>query len=173
MLWIFWLAAALILLFGFVVFFGAPYVPSKKRELKHAFDELYALGPSDTLVDIGSGDGIVLRQAAKYGAKAVGYELNPLLVLISRWLSRREQNVTVHTANFWHAKFPKSTTVVYTFGEKRDIAKMAKKVEDEANRLGKPLAFISYAFKVPGQTPQKTLGAYYLYEYSPLQIKKA
>ena len=170
---LYWLATAIVLLFGFVVFFGAPYVPSKRRDLAQAFDELYPLGPDDVLVDIGSGDGVVLRQAAKKGAKAVGYELNPLLVVLSRFLSRREPKVVIYLANFWKAKLPADTTVVYTFGETRDITKMAKKVENEALRLEKTLIFISYAFAVPGQKPHKTLGAYFLYKYAPLQIKKA
>lgn len=172
-MWAVWLAIAVVLAFGFVVFWGAPYVPSKRRELAQAFDDLYPLDADDVLVDIGSGDGIVLRQAAKKGAKAIGYELNPFLVLLSRWLSRGEPKITVHLANFWQVPLPADTTVVYTFGESRDIAKMAKKVEKEAQRLERPLVFISYAFAVPGQTPHKTLGAYFLYEYAPLQIKKA
>lgn len=168
-----WLAGAVILMFGFVVFKGAPYVPSKKRELIEAFDELYHVDASDVLVDIGSGDGIVLREAAKRGARAIGYELNPILVVISRWLSRNDPRVTVYLADYWRTTFPLETTVVYTFGESRDIIKMAQKVAREAERLGRPLVFISYGFAVPGQTPAKKIGAYFLYQYTPLQIKRA
>lgn len=172
-MWGLWLCMIVIVLFGFVVFRGAPYVPSKRREIAQAFTELYELDGSDLLVDIGSGDGIVLREAARRGAKAVGYELNPLLVLISRFISRNDNKVHVYLADFWHVKLPVGTTVVYTFGESRDIARMAKKVAEEANSLGKPLAFISFGFMVPGQEPLKKIGAYYLYQYSPLHIKKA
>jgi hypothetical protein len=162
-----------IVLFGFVVFRGAPYVPSKRKEIAQAFTELYALDNDDLLVDIGSGDGIVLREASRRGARAVGYELNPLLVLISRFISRKDDKVSTYLADFWRVKLPAETTVVYTFGESRDIARMAKKVSEEADRLGKPLAFISFGFMVPGQEPLKKLGAYYLYQYTPLHIKKA
>jgi len=163
----------IVLLFGFVVFFGAPYVPSKKGETERAFDELYPLGPTDTLVDIGSGDGIVLRLAAKRGAKAVGYEINPVLVVISRWLSRSNLKVTVFFASFWRAELPAETTVVYVFGDSRDIKKMAGKVQDTASRLGRPLSFISYAIAVPEMTPVKQVGAHYLYTIEPLQIEAA
>ena len=172
-MWGLWLCMIVVILFGFVVFRGAPYVPSKRREIVQAFTELYALDADDLLVDIGSGDGIVLREAARQGARAVGYELNPILVLISRVISRKEKNIRVVLADFWRVKLPDETTVVYTFGESRDIARMAKKVASEANRLGKPLAFISFGFKVPGQEPLKNIGAYYLYQYTPLHIKKA
>lgn len=166
-------ACIVFLVFGFVVFFGAPYVPSKRSDVRRAFDELYPLGPKDTLVDIGSGDGIVLRQAAARGATAVGYEIQPLLVLLSRWLSRTSPQVTVHLASFWNAQFPPETTVVYTFGDSRDIKKMAGVVQRAATELGRPLAFISYAIAVPGLEPQKKVGAHYLYELQPLQTDAA
>ena len=171
-MWGFGLLIGLILLFGLVVLRGAPYVPSKRREVRQAFTELYPLGRDDLVVDIGSGDGIVLREAVRRGARAMGYELNPVLVLISRWLSRHEADVTVRLADFWFVSLPPDTTVVYTFGESRDIARMAKKVANEATRLNKPLVFISYGFMVPGQQPHKQLGAYHLYQYAPLHIEK-
>ncbi len=171
-MWV-WLLALVVVMFGFVVFRGAPYVPSRKRQLEVAFKELYHLDDSDVLVDIGSGDGIVLRTAAEYGAKAIGYELNPILVLITRILSRHQSNVVVYLADFWFVQLPAETTVVYVFGESRDIRKMAKKVQDESIRLEKMLSLISYGFQIPGQTPVKVVGAYFLYEFSPLQGSKA
>ena len=171
MMWI--VGFCVVLLFGFVVFFGAPYVPSKKSDVKRAFGELYPLGEDDTLVDIGSGDGVVLRLAAARGARAVGYEINPVLVVISRWLSRSMPNVSVVFLSFWRADLPPETTVVYTFGDSRDIVKMAGKVQDTATRVGRPIFFISYAFEVPGMNPVKAVGAHYLYKISPLQMKKA
>ena len=51
----FWLLFAIVVIFGFVVCRGAPYVPSRKRELAVAFDQLYPLGSKDVLVDIGAG----------------------------------------------------------------------------------------------------------------------
>lgn len=172
-MWGLWVLAFLIITFGFVVFRGAPYVPSRKRELAQAFEELYSLDDSDVLVDIGSGDGIVLREAAKRGAVAIGYELNPILVLISRWLSRGQSGVRVYLADFWFVRLPADTTVVYTFGESRDIAKMAEKVASEAVRLQKPLFFISYGIAVPHVAPIKQVGAYYLYQFAALQMDEA
>lgn len=172
-MWWLWLLLAVVVLFGFVVFRGAPYVPSRKRELIDAFDRLYPINSHDTLVDIGSGDGIVLREAAKRGARAIGYELNPILVLISRLLSRHNSRIATHLADFWSVQLPSETTVVYVFGESRDITKMAQKVEDEAIRIGKTLAFISYGFAVPGKTPAKKVGAYYLYQFVALHTGEA
>lgn len=154
---------------GFVAFTGAPYVPSKRRDVRVAFTELYKLSQHDVLVDIGSGDGIVLREASRCGATAIGYEIHPLLVAISRFLSRHDSLVHVKLANFWREEMPDTTTVVYTFGDARDITKMYKKVQSEASRLGRPLQFITYGFDVPGVSASRVAGAHYLYVVKPLQ----
>ncbi|MNH50397.1 hypothetical protein D3C73_20110 [compost metagenome] len=165
-----WIAVGILALFGFVVLRGAPYVPTKKRDLEQAFDELYPLNKTDVLVDIGSGDGVVLRQAAKRGAKAVGYELNPLLVLISKLLARRYGSlITIRLVDFWLTRLPDDVTIVYTFGESRDIRKMYNKVVQEATRLHKPIYFMSYGFAVPAVAPVAKNRVAYLYKASPLQ----
>ena len=164
-----WVFLGLLLLFGVVVFRGAPYVPSKKRDIALAFDELYKLSEKDMLVDIGSGDGVVLRLAAKKGARAVGYEINPLLVLISRFLSRHEGNIVIKWADFWLSKLPDGTTVVYTFGESRHIAKMLDYVQREAIRLNKDLYLISYGFEVPDQKYYRRSSLHFMYKLEPLQ----
>lgn len=173
MTWLFWAFSIVVLAFGFVVFWGAPYVPSKKKDLARALDELYPVGAGDVLVDIGSGDGLVLRAAARRGAKAIGYELNPLLVMISRLLSRNMPGIATYVANFWHIRLPHDTTVIYVFAVSRDIGRLTQKITEEATRLGRPLPLISYGCEVPGHTPLKTLGAHSLYEFTPLQASKA
>lgn len=164
-----WLLFGVVMFGGFMAFTGAPYVPSRRRDLAQAFTELYKLSSVDTLVDIGSGDGVVLRTAARYGARAVGYEINPALALIARWLSRHDRLVTVQIANFWRQKLPDETTVVYTFGDGRDIEKMYQLVLREATRLQRELVFISYGFAVPNVKSARSAGAYFLYRAKPLQ----
>lgn len=164
-----WIFFGFILLFGFVVFWGAPYVPSKRTDLAQAFEELYKIGPSDLLVDIGSGDGVVLRAAASRGACALGYELNPLLVAISMLICRPYKRIGIKLTNYFLASFPSNTTVVYVFSDSRDIAKVYELVQTQASRLGRKLAFISYAFKVPDIKPDKSIGVHHLYMVEPLQ----
>lgn len=166
-----WLSilAGVILVFGFVVFWGAPYVPSKSREAHHALTKLRPLTSDDLLVDIGSGDGIILRIAAAQGARAVGYELNPVLVLISKFLCRQYPGVQTRTANFYLVTLPADTTVVYTFGDSRDITKMAKYVQTQATKLGHSIDFVSFAFTVPGLKPVKQSPTHHLYRFDPLQ----
>lgn len=163
------IAAGFVFLVGFVAFTGAPYVPSRRADIQRVFTDLYPLSAKDLVVDIGSGDGVVLRTVSKLGARAVGYEIHPILVLISRILSRGDDKVRVKLANFWRAPLPGETTAVYTFGEARDIAKMYARVQQEATRLGRPLTFISYAFNISGITPDASDKSYFLYVVKPLQ----
>jgi hypothetical protein len=161
----------IVLMFGLVVFRGAPYVPSRRRDIEKAFTDLYPLGPNDLLVDIGSGDGVILRQAARQGARAVGYEINPILVVLSKLFARPYQSrISVHLADFWFVRIPDDTTIVYTFGESRDITKMYQKVYTEAQRLKRPLYFMSYGFTVPGEVILRSDGPCHLYLVNPLQV---
>lgn len=170
---VFWIFAGIVLAFGFVVFWGAPYVPSKKKDLAQALDKLYPVDKDDVLIDIGSGDGVVLRAAAKRGARAIGYELNPILVAISNFLSRRESRVSSHVANFWYIKLPPETTVIYVFAVSRDIAKLTRKLDAEALRLNKSFKVITYGSEVPDRKAVATVGAHNLYEFTPLQTREA
>jgi hypothetical protein len=53
-----------------------PYVPTPPEVVKKMLD-LAKVGPNDVVYDLGSGDGrIVIMAAQKYGAKAVGVELD-------------------------------------------------------------------------------------------------
>lgn len=169
---ILWLVFGLVLIFGGTAFLGAPYVPSRRRDVRRAFDKLYRLKADDLLVDIGSGDGVVLRQAANAQAKAVGYEINPVLVIISRWLSRKHRNVRVCLANFWHSQLPDETTVVYLFGDGRDIKRMDNWLQKQTDMLARPLMVISYGFSLPDRQVLRKEGAHYLYQINPLHPRE-
>lgn len=159
------------LLFLLVVFRGAPYVPSRARDIEGAFEHLYPLGPSDLVVDVGSGDGIVLRAAARRGAQALGYELNPLLVLVSRWLSRHQPRVRVKLADAWITDLPADTTLVYVFSTSRDIEKLGRWVDKQSDQLGRTLYLMSYGIKLD-RTEYRAQGPYYLYRITPLHQEK-
>lgn len=166
--WLLLLIGIIVLFFGFVVFRGSPYVPSRKKYIRQAFKKLYPLTSADLLVDIGSGDGIVLREAAKTGALAVGYEINPILVLISRLLSRKHNRITIHLANFWTSSLPNETTVVYVFSVTRDMRKIIEKLQVETNWLAHPLNIISFGSEFQDIKLVKKLGPYHLYILYPL-----
>ena len=151
-------------LFMFAAFTGAPYVPSSTSELEEAFTKLYKLSRKDLLIDLGSGDGVVLKMASRHGAQALGVEINPLLVLTTRMRLRKEKHVRVVCKNFYKMDFPPETTVVYVFSDSRDIRKIAKLVQKQSAALGHPIYLISNAFEVPGLEIQKQHRAHYLYK---------
>lgn len=172
LLWI--LLGIILIFFGLVVFHGSPYVPTRKVYIRQALKELYKISPNDVLVDIGSGDGTVLREAAEIGVKkAVGYEINPFLVLISKFLSRKYKNIDVKLADFWLISLPDDTTVIYIFSVTRDIKNITKFIQKESNRLKKSLYVISYGNEINNIELIKKLGAFRLYIFKPLQSHKA
>ena len=171
--WWLWAILLVFLAFGFVVVRGAPYVPSHRRFVRIAFTELYPLSKDDVLVDLGSGDGIVLRLAAEKGARAIGYELNPILVLLSRFLSREYPTVSTQTADFWRTEMPLKTTVVYAFSVSRDIPKLERKLQQTATACGHPVSLITYGAKLKNREPVKMVHAHALYVFTPEPLQQA
>lgn len=168
MSWIGWLIlGGLALFFGGTALTGAPYVPSRRQDLRRAFDELCELDDDDVVVDFGCGDGVVLRQVAGRGARAIGYELNPVLVLIARWLSRNQPLVQVKLANMWRVELPHETTLVYLFGDGRDIGRMERWLGAQVQKRGCSLSVMSYGFELPSHKPIRTVGAHHLYRLEP------
>ncbi len=66
-----------------------PYVPTSKPVVDRML-EMAAVDSSDTVYDLGSGDGrIVIQAAQKYGARGVGVEIDPELVREARKNARK------------------------------------------------------------------------------------
>ena len=152
--------------FLLTIFFGAPYVPTHKSDLFKLFETIN-LSKEDILVDIGSGDGVVLKVANNFNAKAIGFEINPFLVLISKIKLRKQQNCQIYLKNFWRA-FPISNiTIFYTFGHAERIEKMLKLAQIQANFQKMPLLFISYGFEIKNLKPFRISGAHYIYKIQP------
>ncbi len=153
-------------LFVLTVFFGAPYVPTRKKWALQAMD-LAKIDKDDVVVDLGSGDGVILKLAAARGARAVGFEINPILVAIS-WLRLRKvrSRTKTHLRNFWHTDLPIETTTIYVFIESRDLHKLRKYLVKQKRRIAKnrPLKIVSFGFEIPEMRAKKQLGGMNLYE---------
>jgi SAM-dependent methyltransferase len=155
------LIVVVVLLFGFVVLIGgAPYLPTLKPQIATALD-LLDLQPGETMLELGSGDGRVLRAAAERGWKAVGYELNPLLVLASKWHTRKYDNVTIIWGNVWSKTWPEAQGV-YVFGLDKIMKSLDKKFIQYPH---KPLKVVSFTFQIPGKRPLKSQRGVFLYQY--------
>ena len=173
MIWLIVAVLVVVIIFSFSVFRGSPYLPSHKLDVRQSFIELYHLDKKDVLVDIGSGDGVILREATRLGACAVGYEINPILFLISWFLSRNDKKVTVVFADFWISSLPHDVTIVYVFSASRDIKKIVKRLQNEADRLGRLISVISYGARFNGMKEVNSIGPHHLYAFHPLQSDKA
>lgn len=151
----------LILIFGFVVFFGAPYLPTLKNQQEAALD-LLGLKPGDTLLELGSGDGKVMRAAAKRGVNVVGIELNPVLVLVSKIVTfKYRKQVKVVWGNYWSVDWP-SCQGIYVFLITGYMDKLDQKIVD--SKL-KNIKLASNAFEIYGKKPIKQKNGVYLYKY--------
>lgn len=150
--------------FAMVVFRGAPYVPTHKRILQEAFDELQ-LKSGSVVVDLGSGDGVMLKFAAQKGYKAVGYEINPILCLISYFRCYKYRKmVKIYWRDFWATDLPKDTGAVYVFLADAFMQKFKVKMQQQAKLLNKELIIVSNGFKVPGLKPEKILKGVNIYK---------
>lgn len=157
----FWISGALIVVFGLAILFGAPYLPVLKTQMKTSLD-LLGLKPGQKIIDLGSGDGRFLLMAAQKGLIAVGYEINPILVLISRLRTRRYRSqVTILWKNYWKEDWPK-TNAIFVFS----ISKYMKKLNNKIIQYNhKPVKLVSVGYKIPGVTSDKHENGVFLYEY--------
>lgn len=169
MLWLY-IFGAFVVVFGVSVFFGAPYVPSLRKEIKRLFDKALPLSAADVVLDLGSGDGLVLREVSSRGARAVGYEIHPIFVLLSRILSRGDNKVQVRWADAWKTPFPDDVTKVYVFAVGRDGARVVKIIQREVDRLQRPLEVACYGNPLKDRQPTRTFEAFYLYSFHPLHL---
>jgi protein-L-isoaspartate O-methyltransferase len=126
---------------------GAAFVPSHAKTVAKMM-ELANLKPGMQLADLGSGDGRIVIAASLTGAQAVGFELNPLLALWSRFKIKKlglERQAHIKIGDFWNADFSQFD-VVTIFGINYIMKKLEKKLLTEL----KPGAIvISNAFEFP------------------------
>ncbi len=126
----------LILQIGFVIFFfymciasliGAPFVPTK-RATAEAMIRLAGIKKGDTVYDLGSGNGKLLLLAAHKGARAIGYEINPILVLFSNLRGTRTK-----WKNFWNVDI-RDADVIFVYLLPWKMKRLAEKLKKECKR---------------------------------------
>lgn len=155
------ICAVVFVAFTFVVAFGAPFLPTLKIKVPIAL-KLIDLKPGQTLLELGSGDGRVLKAAAQQGLQAVGYELNPLLVLYSRVLTwRYRKQVKVVWGNYWRKTWPPADGIFVFL-----LNPYMEKLDSEITaRCKKGVKLVSFAFTIDSKKPTKTKDGLYLYTY--------
>lgn len=161
MIWLWAIFCVVVFLFGFVVLFGAPYLPTLQKQIDTAFD-LLDLQPGQTVLELGCGDGRVLKAAAERGLYAIGYELNPVLALVARlrtWRYRKQ--VRVIWGNYWNRTWPEARGI-FVFLLDPYMEKLNKKIIQECS---KPVKLVSFAFEIPNRRAEREKHGLYLYRY--------
>ena len=124
---------------------GALFVSSSRARIAAFFD---------VLIDIGCGDGRVLRKASKcFGAKAIGYEVNLLAYIKARLLCMGDRNIQIKCKSFWNEKLTAADVVFcYLYPD------VMKRLSDKLRSDLKPGTVVaSCNFPLPGFRPQKIL----------------
>lgn len=143
---------------------GAPYVASSKDDLKNIVKLLPDI-KNRNIVDLGSGDGRIMVELAKYGSRITGFEINPVLVLISKLRIKLEDHKsgssTVKFGSFWKEDLGKYDIVIF-YAATYFMDKLKKKLVNEVKNGAK---VVSIAYELPGVKYQKKSGNVYLYEF--------
>jgi SAM-dependent methyltransferase len=162
----------LILQLGFVIYLlyfiiafliGAPFVPSSNKTAASMIF-LARIKPGMKVYDLGSGDGRLLFLAAKKGAKAVGYELNPILAYYTSLravFSSCRKNITVHCKNFWNADIA-DADVIFVYLLPWYMEKLAEKLRKQTK---KGTLIVSNSFIFPHWKPIREDRANHVYVF--------
>jgi hypothetical protein len=143
------LVVVVCLAFGISTLVGAPYLPIMKRDSELVL-KLAELKQGNTLIDLGSGDGRLLKAAARQGIICIGYEINPILYVISLIVTWPERKlITIYMADYWSVKLP-DADVIYVFLLQKYMSRLSRKLHSEAQP---DTLLISYIFKIPGAKP--------------------
>lgn len=154
----FFLYLILIIFFGipafvFVlsVFIGIPCMPTHKKQTETMMD-IAGIGHGKKVVDLGSGHGRLVIAAARRGAFVDGYELNPFLVLLSKYLIWRaglSSRAEIHWRSFYQADVSQADIVTcFLF-----IKPMVKLRDGIFKDLKPGTTVAAYVFHIPGWEP--------------------
>lgn len=160
-MWLLWLLIIVIGLFALGAILGAPYVPTLSKSADDLLD-MIDLKPGAKIIDLGSGDGAFALQAAKRGYHVIGYEINPILVLIARMRTRKyNKQVKIYLRDFWRIQLPE-VDAIYVFLIERYMQKLADKFQNEVTT---PTLVVSHVFALPGAKPVAQNKSTFVYKY--------
>jgi len=131
-----------------------PFVPTPLDVVQRML-EIAKVGPDDLVYDLGSGDGrIVIMAAQKFGARAVGVELDPDLFKQSSERVKElglEEKVTILHENMFRVNVRRATVVtlyLLTSVNERLRPQLEKQLRSGAR-------VVSHDFRMPGWEPEK------------------
>lgn len=147
----------LISLFWPLITGGAGYTPTPRIRIAQAL-EMAEVGSNDIFYDLGCGTGSTLAQAKRRGAKVVGIEIEPLRCLICKL---RVRDAKVMFRNMFKVPL-NDATVIFIFQYPNANERLRQKFERE---LKPGTKVVSYAWRIDGWKPIKSIGEIYLYVF--------
>jgi len=138
-----------------------PFVTTSSDKLK-TLKKLSDLAPSPTAVDLGSGDGRVALELAKWGFDTTGYEIKKELVERSKIRALNmgiEDKVFFFEKDFWNENLS-SFSLIYIYGMNSIMGRLEKKLETE---MKSDAILITNIFKLPHWKVKKMENNFYLY----------
>ena len=132
---------------------GALFVPTHPLRVDAVADAL-PMKPGQVFVDLGCGDGRVLRtMSRRYGVSARGVDINALACFVGRLRSLGDRNVRIRRGDFWQYDVRDADAVFcYLFPDV--LGRLARKLEFQL-RPGTPV--VSCNFPIPGWSPTTVL----------------
>ncbi len=132
---------------------GALYVSTTRTRVA-TFIRAVPMKPEQTLVDLGCGDGRVLRLARKfYHVRAIGFEVNLMAYLKARLLSIGLKGIEIRRENFWLQNLA-CADIVFCYLCPDVMHWLAAKLQSE---LRPGTLIVSCNFPVPGFRPIRVL----------------
>jgi SAM-dependent methyltransferase len=133
------------------IFMGAIFLPTPMNIVMKMLD-IAEVGEGDVVYDLGSGDGRIIIEAARRGAKSVGVEVDLIRVLWSRMRAQRfGERVKVVRGDFFKTPLTGATIVTVYQGESINN-RLKAKFEAE---LPPGTRLVSFDFKFEGWEPEK------------------
>lgn len=133
-----------------------PYVPASEAQVRNVLSALK--GRKGSMLDIGSGDGRIVIEAAKNGFQGNGVELNHWLVLYSRWNAWRQKvhkSTTFQKKDLWKTDLGSYDNIV-VFGVESMMEQLQKKFNDEVKDDAR---IVACRFQLPDWEPVTTIGS--------------
>jgi 16S rRNA A1518/A1519 N6-dimethyltransferase RsmA/KsgA/DIM1 with predicted DNA glycosylase/AP lyase activity len=119
--------------------------------------------PNERVVDLGSGDGKILFAFAQRGAECHGFEVNPILILISKvrvFFSKTNGKIHIHPKNFWKEDLS-TYDIIIIYGLSNVMARLERKLPNQKGKSN--MKVISNVFTFPNLEYTEKRGEVYLY----------
>lgn len=134
---------------------GAPFVPANRQDIDIIL-KLADLKPTEKFYDLGAGDSrVILKAVQEYKINAVGIEIQPVLVLISKikalYKGIKSEKLKIKWADFMKEDL-KSADIIFFYLMPKAMPNLKKKLDKE---LKKGTRVISYIFPVSGWKEKK------------------